>query len=87
MPHFKTFVNCGIAFKSMVLGKVLGNCSSKATLPLLKKKKHVCLVGFDRCSGFIESPIFISPGKKQKLSQYCVESNTAAEKKMLMTSI
>lgn len=65
----------------MVLGKVLENYSAKANLPLLKKKKHVYLVGFDRCSVFIEAPIFISPGKKQKLSQYCVYSNTAAEKK------
>lgn len=51
----------------MVLRKVLENYSAKANLPLLKKKQHVYLVSFDRCSVFIEAPIFISPGKKQKL--------------------
>lgn len=70
MSHFKTFINCGIAFKSVVLGKLLENYSAKANLPLLKKKQHVYLVRFERCSGFIEAPLFISPGKKQKLPQY-----------------
>lgn len=56
----------------MVLGKVLGNYSAKTNLPLVRKKQHVYLLGFDRCSGFIEAPLFISPGKKQKLSQYFI---------------
>lgn len=63
----------------MSSGKILGSGYAKAPLALLKKKKHDCLVGFDRCSGFIEVPLFISLGKKQKLSQYCVQSDTAAE--------
>lgn len=76
MFHFKSFISYDIAFKSMVLGKVLGNYSKKANLPLLKKKVAylfgVFLVVFYRCSAFIEAPIFISPEKEQKLSKYFV---------------
>jgi len=63
----------------MSLGKTLGSGYAKAPPALLEKKQHVCLMGFDRCSGLKEVPLLISPGSRQKLSQDCVQFDTEAE--------